>query len=480
MSSVCTRFAPSPTGYLHVGGARTALFSYLFAKKNQGKFLLRIEDTDLERSTPESVQAILDGMSWLGLSSDQKPVFQTARFDVYKQYIQKLLDQGKAYKCYCSKERLDNLREEQIASKQKARYDGRCRDLSQEEMAARQDKPYVIRFKNPLDGDVIFKDLVLGEIKVSNKELDDLIIARTDGSPTYNFTVVIDDAEMGISHVVRGNDHVNNTPRQINLYQALGFGVPAFAHVPMILGDDGKRLSKRHGAVSVIQYQQDGYLPQALLNYLVRLGWSHGDEEIFSLEQMVEHFSLEKISKSAAAFNTEKLQWLNQHYIKTLPVEEVAAALIQQYEILNIDTNVPHAPNLESVVEVLKERCKTLREMAESSRFWFEEVDKYDQAAWDKFMGPEGKLVLERVYQDLNKLSESGVESTSEWAIENIKSVVKAVVSDLGLKFPKVAQPIRIAVTGNTVSPSVDVTLGLLGKERSLARIQSIINKLTG
>lgn len=476
MSSVCTRFAPSPTGYLHVGGARTALFSYLFAKKNQGKFLLRIEDTDLERSTPESVQAILDGMSWLGLSSDQEPVFQTARFDVYKQYIQQLLDQGKAYKCYCSKERLDNLREEQIASKQKARYDGRCRDLSQEEIADNQDKPYVIRFKNPLDGDVVFKDLVLGEIKVSNKELDDLIIARTDDSPTYNFTVVIDDAEMGISHVVRGNDHVNNTPRQINLYQALGFDVPAFAHVPMILGDDGKRLSKRHGAVSVIQYQQDGYLPQALLNYLVRLGWSHGDEEIFSLEQMIEYFSLEKISKSAAAFNTEKLQWLNQHYMKTLPVEEVAAALAQQYDILNINTNAPYAPKLESIVEVLKERCKTLREMAESSRFWFEEVSDYDQAAWDKFMGPEAKLVLERVYQDLNELSESAAES--EWTVENIKAVVKAAVGDLGLKFPKVAQPIRIAVTGNTISPSVDVTLDLLGKERSLNRIQAIVAKL--
>lgn len=473
MSSVCTRFAPSPTGYLHVGGARTALFSYLFARKNQGRFLLRIEDTDLERSTPESVQAILDGMSWLGLAADQAPIFQTARFDIYKKHIQDLLDQGKAYKCYCSKERLEKLREEQISNKQKARYDGCCRDKHPGELAG-GNQDFVVRFKNPLEGDVVFKDLVLGEIKVNNRELDDLIIARSDGSPTYNFTVVVDDAEMEITHVIRGNDHINNTPRQINLYQALGFSVPEFAHVPMILGDDGKRLSKRHGAVSVMQYQENGYLPQALLNYLVRLGWSHGDEEIFSLEQMVEYFSLEKISKSAAAFNTEKLQWLNQHYIKTLPVEEVATALGQQYKILNIDACIKDAPKLESVVEVLKDRSKTLREMAESSRFWFEEIGEYDQVAWDKFMSPEAKAVLERVYQDLDSLP--GLES--EWTAENIKTVVNSVVCDLGLKFPQVAQPIRIAVTGNTISPSVDATLSLLGKERSLSRVKSAILKL--
>ena len=469
--SICTRFAPSPTGYLHVGGARTALFSYLFAKKNQGKFLLRIEDTDLERSAPESVQAILDGMEWLGLGADQEPIFQTSRFDIYKKYIQQLLDQGKAYKCYCTKERLEKLREDQISKKQKARYDGCCRGKVFGELDS-ANVPYVVRFKNPLEGEVIFKDLVLGEISVSNKELDDLIIARTDGSPTYNFTVVIDDAEMAITHVVRGNDHVNNTPRQINLYQAFGFSVPEFAHVPMILGGDGKRLSKRHGAVSVMQYQEDGYLPQALLNYLVRLGWSHGDEEIFSLEQMVEYFSLEKINKSAAAFNTEKLQWLNQHYIKTLPVEEIAISLSWQYKNLNINTEAEGAPTLEAVIQVFKERCKTLREMAGASRFWFEEISAYDPLAWDKFMTSEAKLVLERVYQELSALSKA------EWSVERLGAMMKSLVAELGLKFPQVAQPIRIAVTGNTISPSVDVTLDLLGKERSIKRIQDAILKL--
>lgn len=469
--TVCTRFAPSPTGYLHVGGARTALFSYLFAKKNQGKFLLRIEDTDLERSSQESVQAILDGMSWLGLESDEKPVFQTARFDIYKAYVQKLLDQEKAYKCYCTKERLTQLRESQISNKQKARYDGCCRD-----QAAPADSddghPYVVRFKNPQEGDVVFNDLILGEIKVSNTELDDLIIARTDGSPTYNFTVVIDDAEMGITHVIRGNDHVNNTPRQINLYEALGFAIPQFAHVPMILGDDGKRLSKRHGAVGVMQYQQDGYLPQALLNYLVRLGWSHGDQEVFSLDQMIELFSLEKISKSAAAFNTEKLQWLNQHYMKTLPAEEIAKALKQQYEILEVNIQCEDAPKLIDIVEVLKERSKTLREMAENSRFWFEDVTEYNQKSWAKFMGEESKSVLELVYTLLSDIS------VSEWSKEPIHSVIKSTVEKLELKFPKVAQPIRIAVTGNTISPSVDVTLSLLGRERTLERIKTAIDML--
>ena len=469
--SICTRFAPSPTGYLHVGGARTALFSYLFAKRHQGKFLLRIEDTDLERSTPESVQAILDGMSWLGLNSDEAPIFQTARFDIYKTYIQELLDQNKAYKCYCTKERLAQLRESQIENKQKARYDGCCRNkaITQDD----ENKPYVIRFKNPEQGSVVFKDLILGEIKIENKELDDLIIARTDGSPTYNFTVVIDDAEMNITHVLRGNDHVNNTPRQINLYEALGFSVPHFAHVPMILGEDGKRLSKRHGAVGVMQYQYDGYLPQALLNYLVRLGWSHGDQEVFSLDQMIECFSLEKISKSAAAFNTEKLQWLNQHYMKTLPAEEVAKALGQQYEILDINTDIKDAPELIDIIEVLKERCKTLREMAENSRFWFEEVSAYDQKAWDKFMSQETtKSVLELVHQLLTDID------VSNWSKDSIHTVIKSVVEKLELKFPKVAQPIRIAATGSTVSPSVDVTLSLLGKERSLKRIEVVIDML--
>lgn len=459
--SICTRFAPSPTGYLHVGGARTALYCYLFAKKNQGKFLLRIEDTDLERSTPESVQAILDGMAWLGLASDEAPIFQTSRFDRYKEVIDQLLGEGKAYKCYCSKDRLTNLREQQMQAKQKPRYDGCCRDATEEAGGG-----FVIRFKNPQEGDVVFNDLVLGEIKVSNQELDDLIIARSDGSPTYNFTVVIDDMDMAISHVVRGNDHVNNTPRQINLFKALGATPPHYAHLPMILGDDGKRLSKRHGAVSVIQYKEEGYLPQAVLNYLVRLGWSHGDQEVFSLDEMIELFELTKVSKSAASFNTQKLQWLNQHYMKTLPVEEVAEALTYQYKVLGVE--VSQGPALTQVVDALKERSKTLKEMAEGSRFWFEDVVEYDEEAFAKFIKEGVKEILEDML--------SGLTAITVWDKASIHDVLKSTVESRGVKFPAVAQPIRIAVTGNTVSPSVDVTLEMLGREKSLRRIEALVD----
>lgn len=461
--SACTRFAPSPTGYLHVGGARTALYCYLFAKKKQGKFLLRIEDTDLERSTPESVQAILDGMQWLGLASDEAPIFQTSRFDRYKEVIDQLLNENKAYKCYCSKERLTDLREQQMQAKQKPRYDGLCRDSAEQ-----SGENFVIRFKNPQEGEVVFNDLVLGEIKVSNHELDDLIIARSDGSPTYNFTVVVDDMDMTISHVVRGNDHVNNTPRQINLFNALKVTPPFYAHLPMILGDDGKRLSKRHGAVSVVQYKEDGYLPQAVLNYLVRLGWSYGDQEVFSLSDMIELFELTKVSKSAASFNTQKLQWLNQHYMKTLPVDEVAQALAYQYEVLGID--VSQGPALTQVVDVLKERSKTLKEMAENSRFWFEEVTEYNEKAFVKFIKEDAKAILDDMLSALTALA--------VWDKESIHSVLKATVESRGVKFPAVAQPIRIAVTGNTTSPSVDVTLEMLGRERSLERIQKLIASL--
>ena len=453
---IITRFAPSPTGFLHVGGARTALYSYLFAKKNKGKFLLRIEDTDLERSTPEAVQAIFDGMNWLDLASDEKPIFQTSRFDRYKHYIDVLLQEGKAYKCYCDKERLENMREQQTQNKEKPRYDGHCRNATQ-----LLDKPFVIRFKNPETGDVIFNDLILGEIKFANQELDDLILARTDGSPTYNFTVVVDDMEMNITHVIRGNDHVNNTPRQINMFAALNYPAPHYAHVPMILGEDGKKLSKRHGAESVTDYEQEGYLPEALLNYLVRLGWSHGDQEIFSLSEMIEAFDLTKVSKSPAMFNTEKLQWLNHHYMKTLPLEKVLVALKKQFDYLNID--IANGPALSAVFEVMKDRAKTLKEMAESSRFWFEPVEKYEAAAVAKFITPESKIVFEKVYEQLSALS--------DWNKEVIHGVIQNVVETLGLKFPQVAQPLRIALTGNTVSPGVDVTLALFSKERALTLI---------
>ncbi len=455
---VITRFAPSPTGFLHVGGARTALYSYLFAKKNHGKFLLRIEDTDLERSTEASVQAIFEGMEWLGLASDEKPVFQTSRFDRYKYYIDVLLKEGKAYKCYCNKERLEHLREQQTHNKEKPRYDGHCRHGV---MSQSTDQPFVVRFKNPETGDVVFNDLILGEIKFSNQELDDLIIARTDGSPTYNFTVVVDDMEMAITHVIRGNDHVNNTPRQINMFLALGHKAPQYAHVPMILGDDGKRLSKRHGAEGVMDYEREGYLPEALLNYLVRLGWSHGDQEIFSLTEMIECFDLTKVNKSAAAFNTDKLQWLNQYYIKTLPVEKVAAALQKQFEYLGVDTSL--GPVLSAVIAVMKDRAKTLKEMAEASRFWFEPVKKHDETAVAKFISADTATVFTKIHEQLSGLS--------DWNKEAIHTVIQSVVESLGLKFPQVAQPLRIALTGNTVSPGVDVTLALFSKEEALDRI---------
>jgi glutamyl-tRNA synthetase len=460
---VITRFAPSPTGFLHVGGARTALYSYLFAKKHQGKFLLRIEDTDIERSTPEAVQAIFDGMDWLGLASDEKPIFQTSRFDRYKHYSDVLLKEGKAYQCYCTKERLEQLREQQMQNKQKPRYDGHCRHINQA-----QDLPHVIRFKNPEHGDVIFNDLILGQITVSNHELDDLIIARSDGAPTYNFTVVVDDIEMGITHVIRGNDHVNNTPRQINMIIALNHTPPNYAHLPMILGEDGKKLSKRHGAESVIEYEQEGYLQEALLNHLVRLGWSHGDQEIFSLQEMIDNFDLSKVSKSPAIFNMEKLQWLNHHYIKTLPVEKIVTALKKQCDYLGIDTS--QGPALIDVFEVMKDRAKTLKEMALSSCFWFEPVEKYDEAAVAKFINRETKIVFEKMHEQLSALS--------YWNKEALHDVIQYVVETLGLKFPQVAQPLRIALTGNTVSPGVDVTLALFTKEEALNRILQIQQKL--
>ncbi|WP_016606040.1 glutamate--tRNA ligase, partial [Yersinia pestis] len=352
-----TRFAPSPTGYLHVGGARTALYSWLFSRHLGGEFVLRIEDTDLGRSTQEAIDAIMDGMNWLNLDWDEGPYFQTKRFDRYNAVIDQMLDAGTAYRCYCSKERLEALREAQMANGEKPRYDGHCRDSQCTHGA---DEPSVVRFRNPQEGSVIFDDKIRGPIEFSNQELDDLIIRRTDGSPTYNFCVVIDDWDMEITHVIRGEDHINNTPRQINILKALGAPVPEYAHVSMILGDDGKKLSKRHGAVGVMQYRDDGYLPEALLNYLVRLGWSHGDQEIFSIEEMTQLFTLDAVSKSASAFNTEKLQWLNHHYINSLPPEQVAVHLSWHVEQLGIDTR--NGPELVEIVKLLGERCKTLKE----------------------------------------------------------------------------------------------------------------------
>jgi glutamyl-tRNA synthetase len=456
--TVITRFAPSPTGYLHVGGARTALYCWLYARKTQGKFILRIEDTDIERSTQESVQAILDAMAWLNLDYDEGPYYQTKRFDRYQAVATQLLKEGKAYRCYCSKERLEELRNQQINNKEKARYDGFCRNKEE------QDGPFVIRFRNPDEGVVEFDDLIRGKISFSNSELDDLIIARSDGTPTYNFTVVVDDWDMKITHVIRGDDHVNNTPRQINILRALGATPPLYAHVSMILGSDGKRLSKRHGAVGVMQYREEGFLPEALLNYLVRLGWSHGDQEIFSREELIQLFDISGINKAPAAFNNEKLLWLNQHYIKTSDPSYIAKELAWHMEKLGID--VQQGPALVEIVKAQAERAKTLREMAEKSRYFYEDI-QYSEEAMAKHVTPDVIPILKILMEKLAVLN--------DWEKETIHHVITETAETSGIKMGKLAQPLRIAVTGDTVSPSIDMTLVLLGKEKTLARLRSFI-----
>jgi len=460
--TVKTRFAPSPTGYLHIGGARTALYSWLYARKKGGVFALRIEDTDRERSTQASVDAILEGMQWLGLDYDEGPVYQTHRFDRYAEVIQQLLDDGHAYYCYCSREELDEMREQQRANKEKPRYDGRCRARTEPVEGV---KP-VIRFRNPVDGDVVIKDLVKGDIVINNRELDDLIIARSDGTPTYNLTVVVDDIDMGMTHVIRGDDHINNTPRQINIMQAMGAKVPEFAHVPMILGDDGKRLSKRHGAVGVMQYRDDGYLPEAVLNYLIRLGWSHGDQEIFSREEMLEFFELEDIHGAASAFNTEKLNWMNQQYFKSLPVEVIEGHLAWHLEQQQLDTS--HGPALADVIEAQRDRAKNLVDFVASSRYFFEDFDAYDEKAQKKQFKAGVDATLQTVHDHLSALE--------DWNPVAIEGAIKATCEALGLGMGKVGPPLRLAVAGTPMSPSLDITLNLVGRERTLARIQRAIS----
>jgi len=458
--TVRTRFAPSPTGFLHVGGARTALFSWLYAKKHGGQFVLRIEDTDLERSTKESVNAILQGMEWLDLDYDQGPFYQTERFAHYDAAIEKLMEKGLAYRCNCSRERLEALREEQMQNKQKPRYDGHCRNS---QISA--DEPHVIRFSNPESGDVVFQDHIRGEVRFSNSELDDLIIRRTDGSPTYNLTVVIDDADMEITHVIRGDDHLNNTPRQINLLQALGLPVPEYAHVPMILGDDGARLSKRHGAVSVIQYREEGYLPEALLNYLVRLGWSYGDQELFSTEEMIRLFDLKDVNRAPSSFNTEKLQWINQQYIKECDLQHLAILLAPHLQERGIDVEV--GDHLVAVCEAQRERARTLTELAGISTFYYEDFETFDPAATKKAFRGEAAEALRAVSAKLAALE--------EWQREPLHAAVAATVEELGVGFGKVAMPLRIAVTGGAPSPDLDQTLWLIGKGACLRRIDMAI-----
>lgn len=459
---VRTRFAPSPTGYLHLGGARTALYSWLFAKHNQGEFVLRIEDTDIERSTPEATQAILESMEWLKLSWEHGPYYQTKRFDRYNEVIDQMLEDGLAYRCYCSKERLEDLRNQQEENKEKPRYDRHCLDDHEHNI----EEPHVVRFKNPQTGSVIFDDAVRGKIEIKNSELDDLIIRRTDGAPTYNFCVVIDDWDMGITHVVRGEDHINNTPRQINILEALGAPIPVYAHVSMINGDDGKKLSKRHGAVNVMQYRDEGYLPEALINYLVRLGWGHGDQEIFSEEEMIKFFELSHVSRSASTFRMDKLQWLNQHYICNLPKDYVAKELAWHYAQLNIDTS--NGPALTEIIEMLGERSKTLKEMAENSRYFFEEFSEFDEKAAKKHFKAGAIKPLETVKEKLAQIS--------VWNLENTHKAIEDTASELEVGMGKVGMPLRVAVTGAGQSPSMDVTLVAIGKDRVLTRIQRAID----
>ncbi len=459
--TITTRFAPSPTGYLHVGGARTALFSWLHARKHGGRFILRIEDTDLERSTQESVDAILQGMSWLGLEYDAGPFYQTHHFDRYREIIQQLLDQGDAYHCYCSKEELEELRTTQMANKEKPRYDGRCRGLKEPKAGVQP----VVRFKNPEEGAVVINDLVKGQIIVANKELDDLIIARGDGSPTYNLTVVVDDMDMQVTHVIRGDDHVNNTPRQINILRALGAKLPEYAHVPMILGSDGARLSKRHGAVSVMQYRDEGFLPEALLNYLVRLGWSYGDQELFSLDEMVALFELEKVNVSASTFNPEKLLWLNHQYLMNAEPEHVARHL--SWHIGNLGIDPTSGPELIEVVKAQRESCKTLVEMAEASRYFYQEFDHYDEKAVSKNFKSGTDEILAALYEQFIHIA--------EWRGDVLHELVIKTAETLQLNLGKVAQPLRVAICGSAVSPAIDVTLALLGREKTLARLQRAI-----
>jgi len=458
--TVKTRFAPSPTGYLHVGGARTALFSWLHARKHGGRFVLRIEDTDLERSTQESVNAILEGMTWLGLEYDEGPFYQTHRFDRYNEVIDQLLEKGLAYRCDCSRERLEKLREEQMAAKQKPRYDGHCRNAH-----VSADEPHVIRFRNPAEGSVGFDDLVRGSISVANAELDDLILRRSDGSPTYNLTVVVDDHDMGITQVIRGDDHINNTPRQINLYRAMGWEVPHFGHLPMILGDDGARLSKRHGAVSVMQYKEDGYLPEALLNYLVRLGWSHGDQEVFSVDDMIELFDLHNVNRAPSAFNTDKLNWLNQHYIKEGDPKHVARLLSVHLGDMGIDP--APAPALHEVVEAQRERASTLIELAQICAFYYRDFEQFDPQASKKAFKGEADQALAHVRDKLAALQ--------DWQREPIHQAVADSVAELEVGFGKVAMPLRVAVTGGAPSPDLDLTLYLVGREATLRRIDKAI-----
>lgn len=460
--TVRTRFAPSPTGVLHLGSVRTALFCWLYARHNEGQFVLRIEDTDKERSTPENVEAITDGMAWLGLDADEGPFFQTDRFDRYAEVIDEWLDAGKAYKCYCTREELEALREGQMKRGEKTRYDGRCRERKE----PRPGVDPVVRFMNPLDGSVVVEDRVRGTVEFQNSELDDLIIARSNGTPTYNFTVIVDDFDMRITHVIRGDDHLNNTPRQMNMLAALGANPPIYAHLPMILGPDGTKLSKRHGAVDIREYREDGYLPEAVLNYLVRLGWSHGDQELFSLEEMIKLFDIDDVNQSASSFNPEKLLWLNQQHIIAAPADRLARDL--ESFALRAGIDPAAGPKLSDVAEVYRERASTLEEMANASRYCFDDFDSFDEKAAKKNLRP--------VILDAMRVVREELSALDEWSPTSIADAIQDVAERHELNMGKLGQPVRVAVTGGPVSPPIDATVWLVGRERTIRRLDSAID----
>jgi glutamyl-tRNA synthetase len=469
MAQVRTRFAPSPTGYLHIGGARTALFNYLFARHHRGKFILRIEDTDRERSTREAISAILDAMKWLDLDWDEGPFYQTERYLLYKHCIQKLLAEGKAYPCVCTPAELEAKRQLAQKEKRKPSYDGTCRPPEGVVPLLPEGKPYTIRFRSPRDGSTIVNDAVKGTVVFDNRELDDLIIARSDGTPTYNFCVVVDDVDMNITHIIRGDDHLANTPRQIQLYQALGYTPPQFAHVPLILGTDRARLSKRHGATSVIAYRDMGYLPDAVLNYLVRLGWSHGDQEIFSREELIEHFSLESVGKSAGVFNPEKFLWLNSYYLKARPLSRLAEEIVPYIKAKGYP--VPQDKSwLEKMIKTLQERSKTLVELVDAAAFYLTDDITIDEKAREKFLTSD---ILEPLSQLIEMLS-----SLHEFTEASVEHAFSAVLQKFGLSMGKLAQPVRVALTGSTVSPGIHEVIAVLGKERTTRRLQAALEQL--
>lgn len=463
--TIRVRFAPSPTGYLHIGGVRAALYNYLFARHNKGRFILRIEDTDRSRSTEDSINAIIEGMKWLGLDWDEGPFRQTDRLSIYKEYAEKLLSEGKAYYCYCTPEELEQRRKDALSKGAVPKYDGRCRELKNPP----KDRKPAIRFKTPKEGQIIVDDLIKGKVVFDNIQLDDLIIMRSDGIPTYNFTVVIDDATMGMTHVIRGDDHLNNTPRQVNIYNALGYPIPKFGHLPMILGSDKTRLSKRHGATSVMAYKDMGYLPEAMINYLVRLGWSFKDQEIFGLEELIEKFSLESVGKAAAVFNPEKLLWLNSHYINVGDPNRLARLLMPfliNEGIIKSEADVDIA-YLAKAVTSLKERNRTLVELANSARYFLTDDIKWDEKAVAKFLTPENKLLLNELTEKLKK-----VEPFNHAEIEKAFNELK---DEKGLKLGQIAQPVRVAITGSTVSPGIFEVIEIIGKERIIRRLERAV-----